>query len=87
MVNARVDGKQNVEDVFKKFFDKVRTERPGPPFLDIEPKHLAIKIFENMAIVTFEVEERNLLDRRTIILERKNEQWLIVHIHASNNQQ
>jgi hypothetical protein len=52
--------------------------------LEIEPEHLVIKIFEHTAIVTFELEEKKSFDRRTIILERKNKEWLIVHIHASN---
>jgi hypothetical protein len=76
--------RQVLKKFSKHFFDKVRAQKASPPYLEIESKRLAIKVFENIAIVTFELEEKNLLDRRTIILERRNAQWLIVHIHASN---
>lgn len=83
-VAARVEGKANVESVFKTFFDKVRTQKSTPPYLDINPQEMKVKLIGNIAIVTFQLNEENLLDRRTILFEKQNDKWLIVHLHASN---
>jgi hypothetical protein len=36
-----------------------------------------------MAIVTFILDDPDLLGRRTFVLEKTNDKWLIIHLHAS----
>ncbi len=34
--------------------------------------------------MTFHIEDRNVLDRRTLVMKRESGEWKIAHIHASN---
>jgi hypothetical protein len=51
--------------------------------LKIKPKDLKIQIINSIAIVTFMLDDPNLFGRRTFILEKAKDKWLIIHIHAS----
>jgi hypothetical protein len=42
------------------------------------------KLSEDVGLVTFHIEDRNILDRRTLVMKRENGEWKIAHIHASN---
>ena len=83
MTAQRINGKEKVMAVFKTFFDKVKINKTSPPYLDIDPKKMEISVFQNIAIVTFELKEKNALSRRTIILKKQNGKFLIIHLHAS----
>jgi len=80
---ARVNGKKKIMDVFKSFFEKVRASKPGPPYLDISPKNLSIKLYGNIAIVTFELNDPEALSRRTFIFRKTGTKYYIIHLHAS----
>ncbi len=57
-----------------------------PPYIDIQPKDLRIQVFGNTAIATFHLDDRDgagLLNRRTIVLNKTEAGWKIVHLHAS----
>ncbi len=55
-----------------------------PPYMDIQPKDLRIQVFGNTAIATFHLGDRaGLLNRRTIVLNKTEAGWKIVHLHAS----
>jgi hypothetical protein len=83
LINYRVDGKKNAMKVFKEFFIKVKQGKSNPPYLDISPKKLKITLIQDVAIVTFELEDDNAISRRTIILRKENGKFLIFHLHAS----
>ena len=54
--------------------------------LKLDISNLGIQIFGYTAIVTFLVNSSppEIVHRRTIILIRENNDWLIVHLHGSN---
>jgi len=80
---SRANNKTEIEAVFKKVFDNARKQKSSPPFIVIEPKDLKIQIFDEVAIVTFVLNDPELFGRRTIVLKEDNDKWLIVHLHAS----
>jgi len=80
---ARVNGKKKVMDVFKSFFEKVRASKPRPPYLDISPKNLSIKLYGNIAIATFELDDPGALSRRTLVFRKTGDRYYIIHLHAS----
>ena len=79
----RANNKTEIEKVFKAFFDTIKAQKANPPYLTIKPIDLKIQIFSSTAVVTFMLDDLNLLGRRTFILEKQNGKWLIVHLHAS----
>ena len=79
----RVSGKESIKGEFKTFFDNLRKEREGPPYLDIETKDRELLLYNNIAIVSLHFNLGEEFHRRTIVLEKRNNKWLIVHLHAS----
>jgi len=80
----RLDGRERIETVFKGVFDEARKGK-GPPYLDIRPEELKVQMLMNAAIVTFHFKRGvSSFGRRTLVLEKRNGRWLIVHLHASN---
>jgi len=84
MAPHRVQGKEKAMAVFKTFFQKVKEKKSHAPYLDITPKKLQIAFFQEIAIVTFELDDPDSIGRRTIILRKTKGEYLIVHLHASN---
>jgi len=56
----------------------------GPPFMTLDPKELEIRVFTDAAIVSFHLEDGDMLSRRTFVLGKEEGSWKIVHLHASN---
>ena len=83
-VPRRVNGKDEIETVFKSFFDDVRKQKSAPPYLNIEPKEMKIQMLRDSAVVTFHLRDNDSLGRRTVIFQKQKGIWLIVHLHASN---
>lgn len=79
----RVSGKEAIKNEFKQFFDNVRGDRTEPPFLNIIPKEKELKVYDNIAIVSLHFQMGQEFHRRSIILEKHNNKWLIIHLHAS----
>ncbi|GAB2812128.1 hypothetical protein GCM10027043_09550 [Ferruginibacter profundus] len=80
---ARADNKAAIGIIFKKVFENAKGQKTAPPYLDIVPEDLKIQLTGNIAIVTFHLKDPDMLGRRTIVLQKKNDQWLIIHLHAS----
>ena len=79
----RVSGKESIKNEFRTFFDNVRGNRTEPPFLSISPMDKELKVYNNIAVVSLHFKLGEEFHRRTIILEKRNNKWLITHLHAS----
>ena len=77
---GRIEGKKKVMEIFETYF-KDKTN----PIL-INPLKKKLTIYGEIAIVTFELQDDNNTDlkRRTFVMKKENEPFLILHIHASN---
>lgn len=80
---SRANNKEEIETIFKKVFDNARKQKSAPPYIIIEPKDIKIQIIDKIAIVTFVLNDPDLFGRRTIVLTKENDTWLIIHLHAS----
>ena len=78
----RANGRDEIEDAFKPFFDEMRKRKPNPPYLNIEPKDLKIQMLRDGAIVTFYLGGDDSVGRRTVVFQKQKGKWLIVHLHA-----
>lgn len=82
--SSRSDGWEGLESFFRPLFDGP-AKTGSPPYLTIEPIDLQIQLMENSAVVTYllggEEAERTF---RTLVYQKRDGQWLIVHLHASN---
>lgn len=83
-VPRRATGRAEVEDVFKRFFDAARKQKPGPPYLNIEPKDVKIQRLKDAAIVTFHLGGEEAVGRRTVVFQKQGKRWLIAHLSASS---
>ena len=80
----RADGRAEFEKTFKVVFDQIRGKKAKPPYMNIQPKDLKIQMFGNIAIATFHLDDKvGFLNRRTIVLNKTENGWKIVHLHAS----
>jgi ketosteroid isomerase-like protein len=57
--------------------------RAGPPFLALRPHDLLIQAGADVAVCTFHLDDPDSLGRRTVVLQRRQGAWKIIHIHAS----
>ncbi|MGG9962481.1 YybH family protein [Ferruginibacter sp. SUN106] len=80
---ARADNKTAIGIIFKKVFENAKGQKITPPYLDIVPEDLKLQLTGNIAIVTFHLKDPDMFGRRTIVLQKKNNRWLIIHLHAS----
>ena len=80
----RATGRAEFEKAFKTVFQQIRDGKTAAPFMDIQPKEMKIQFFGDVAIATFHLDDRRgFLNRRTIVLNKTEEGWKIVHLHAS----
>jgi len=80
----RANGRAEFEKGFKSVFQQIRGSKTAAPYMDIQPKDLRIQRFGDVAIATFHLDDRvGFLNRRTIILNKTEKGWKIVHLHAS----
>jgi len=87
---ARVVGISKIKEVYEPFFIRARGNSPGPRYMNLSPKDLEVIILGSTAIVTFHLGELKqsptspyFFSRRTLIMAKKSERWIIVHLHAS----
>ena len=82
----RANSKSEMLAIFKRYFEKTKNEKSGPPYLIIEPRDVRIQITKTVAIVTFHVYSPGSIGRRTLVYRKDNEQWRIIHMHGSSAQ-
>jgi ketosteroid isomerase-like protein len=82
----RVQGKQAIQQRFERVFASIRsTARSGPPFHHLVPEDLSIQLVPgHTAVVSLHLRNEERIGRRTLVLTKMNDQWLIIHLHASN---
>jgi ketosteroid isomerase-like protein len=80
----RANGRAEFERTFKTVFEQIRGGQTAAPYMDIQPKEMKIQLFGNVAIATFHLEDRaGFVNRRTVVLNKSETGWKIVHLHAS----
>lgn len=81
----RFDGRAAIREHFQVVFDAIRTDaKRGPPYHTLNPANLEAKMLgPAAALVTFQLENRQRIARRTLVL-RFERDWRIAHLHASN---
>jgi ketosteroid isomerase-like protein len=80
----RANGRAEFEKTFKTVFEQIRSGKTAAPYMDIQPKEMKIQLFDNVAIVTFHLDDRaGFVNRRTVVLNKSATGWKIVHLHAS----
>lgn len=80
----RVEGAA-VGERFRQFFADVRSTRPGPPYLHLEPRELRAEVIGDAGLVTFMLGRApGEVSRRTAFFVRERGAWKLRHLHASN---
>ncbi len=80
----RANGRTEFEEGFQKVFEKIRAGRSAGPYMDIQPRDLKLQISGDIAIATFDLDDRpGFLNRRTLVLQKRSAGWKIIHLHAS----
>ena len=80
----RANGREEFEKIFITVFQQIRGGRTAAPYMDIQPKDLSLQLFGDIAVATFQLDDRpGFLNRRTIVLHKTRLGWKIVHLHAS----
>ena len=83
----RTDSPETFERAWAAVFERIRRDsgRTSPPYFTLAPKDLRIQLLsEKIALVTFHLSQGDTMGRRTVIFEKLEAGWKIVHIHASN---
>jgi ketosteroid isomerase-like protein len=75
---------RGIDPQMLELIDELKARGDGPPYLDIRPRDLDIRLFGDAALATFHLGDDNSLGRRTFVLARYGDAWKIVHLHASN---
>jgi ketosteroid isomerase-like protein len=81
---GRFTGKENVLNVFHRFFASVRSRKSGPDYLNIKPEDMHIQNYGDTAIVTFDLTGDQGIARRPLVMRRHKRVWRVAHMHASN---
>jgi ketosteroid isomerase-like protein len=81
----RADNKAEIESQFRQVFETIRGKQTKAPFMLLHPLDVRVQTLgDDAAIVTFHLDDRpGVLNRRTMIWQRRKSGWKIVHIHAS----
>ena len=90
----RRNGKPEVVESFRGMFERIRKQAAGPQYATIATHDLRTQVYDDIVIVTLHlravpaqpVTEAVSFPRRSFVLRRAAERWLIVHLHASNVQ-
>lgn len=83
----RTDGREEFEQAWLAVFERIRKNagKTAPPYMELQPKDVRIQYLdENVALVTFHLDDGKVLGRRTMVWKRDGQVWRIVHVHASN---
>ena len=77
----RATGRAEIEAAFQSLFAQMGNAKgKGMP----KPESLEVQTIGEVAIVTFQTVNPNVVSRRTFVLRRTGNGWRIVHLHGSN---
>lgn len=81
----RAEDKLEIQSQFRQIFETIRGSQTKPPYMDIQPRNLRVQMLgPEVAIASFHLDDRpSVLNRRTIIWQKQEGTWKIVHLHAS----
>jgi ketosteroid isomerase-like protein len=80
----RANGRAEFERTFKTVFEQIRSGKAAAPYMNIQPRQLKLQVFGNVAIATFHLDDKvGFVNRRTVVLNKNETGWKIVHLHAS----
>lgn len=79
----RADDKVSIESVMRPIFDRNRARGNGPYF-SFEPRNVMIQQpSSDLAVATWVMDQNDRVQRRTAVLQKRAETWLIVSFHGS----
>ena len=78
---VRLMGREEIMAAFQKVIDKMKAA--GLNKLSMVVEDLDIRDYGDVAVATFHIRD-NMLSRRTLVLSKVDDRWLITHLHASN---
>ena len=84
---GRFDGREAIQRHFQQVFAGIRQSSASstPPFHHLLPEQLQVQLVgDTAAVVTFQMTSAERVARRTLVLQKRGDRWLIVHLHASN---
>ena len=79
--HARLEGREAIREAFSKVLGKIRAT--GATEIRLESEDVRIEAFGDTAIVTLHIRDDDL-SRRTFVLRRDGDDWVIEHFHGSN---
>ena len=77
----KINDKTEITEQFRNVISKIK--KAGLTGISLPIQDLEIFEFGEVALATFHIME-NDLSRRTVVLKKENDAWLITHLHASN---
>jgi uncharacterized protein (TIGR02246 family) len=91
-VPRRLVGREEIRSVFARFFEGARKSAAGPPYMKLNPVDIHTQQFGDTAIITFHLgrvpdaaaTSPSSFSRRTFVMQRQGDRWVVRHLHASN---
>jgi hypothetical protein len=83
----RIDSPEQFDKAWLGVFDRIKNNsgRTTPPYMKLDPADIRIdRLSADVTLVTFHLFDGRTVNRRTLVFQRLNRSWKIVHIHASN---
>lgn len=80
----RAAGRNEIENMFRKFFDETRNKTGGPSYLKLKPQDVVIQMLNGAAVISFYINGKFGTGRRTLVFQNIGGKWVIIHLHASN---
>jgi hypothetical protein len=80
----RLDGRERFEARFAAYFARMRSDRSGPPYLQMRPAGWSVApLGDGVVVVSFTFPAGTQVARRTLVLRWTDGAWRIVHLHGS----
>ena len=83
----RIDSPTEFDKAWLGVFERIKNNsgRTAPPYMKLNTADMRIeRLGPNVALVTFHLVDPGTIGRRTLVFQRIDGAWKIVHIHASN---
>jgi hypothetical protein len=89
---ARLMGKEKIRGLFEPLFSRLRDSAEGPDYMRLKPHDVHVQRLGDVAVASFHLgplpdhplERPYSFSRRTLVLQRSDDRWHIIHFHASN---